>query len=202
MLDINLLLERGATYRDVVSGEVIFNEGTSATFYYQIVSGRVRWCNLLDNGKEVLHGIIEEGESFGELPIFDGDPYAATTIADIPCKLIRLRSESFMELMHERPDLLFEFSKLFVERLRYHYFLTNILSSNSPEYILENLIDYFNRKGKHICKKCNRLLMTRQQLANITGLRVETVIRAIKNMQREEKVEVVRGKVFLPSDGI
>ncbi len=202
MLDINLLLERGATYRDVVSGEVIFNEGASATFYYQIVSGRVRWSNLLDNGKEVLHGIIEEGESFGEFGIFDGDNYAATTIADTPCKLIRLRSESFLELMHERPDLLFEFNKLFAERLRYHYFLTNILSSNSPEYILENLIDYFNRKGKHICKKCNRLLMTRQQLANITGLRVETVIRAIKNMQREEKVEVVRGKVFLPSDGI
>lgn len=197
-----MLLERGATYRDVASGEVIFNEGANAAFYYQLVSGRVRWSNLLDNGKEVLHGIIEEGESFGELPVFDGDPYAATTIADTPCKLIRLRSESFMELMHERPDLLFEFSRLFVERLRYHYFLTNILSSNSPEYILENLIDYFNRKGKHICKKCNRLMLTRQQLANITGLRVETVIRAIKNMQRGEKVEVVKGKVFLPSDGI
>lgn len=202
MLEINLLLEKGATYREVAVGEVIFNEGANATFYYQIVSGRVRWSNLLDNGKEVLHGILEKGESFGEFGIFDGDNYAATTIADTPCKLIRLRSESFLDLMNERPELLFEFNKLFAERLRYHYFLTNILASNSPEYILEKLIDYFNRKGKHICRECNRLMLTRQQLANITGLRVETVIRTIKLMEREDKLDVVRGKVFLPADGI
>lgn len=202
MLDVSMLLERGAAYRDVAAGEVIFNEGTPANFYYQLVSGRIRWSNLLSNGKEILHKIVEKGESFGEFPIFDGGVYAASAIADSPCRVIRLRAESFLELLTENPELHFNFSKLFVERLRFHFFLVNTLSANSPEFILENLIDYFNQHGKYICKECNRLLLTRQQLANITGLRVETVIRAIKNMERKEKLSVVKGKVFIPADGL
>lgn len=202
MLDVSMLLERGAAYRDVAAGEVIFNEGTPANFYYQLVSGRIRWSNLLSNGKEILHKIVEKGESFGEFPIFDGGVYAASAIADSPCRVIRLRAESFLELLTENPELHFNFSKLFVERLRFHFFLVNTLSANSPEFILESLIDYFNQHGKYICKECNRLLLTRQQLANITGLRVETVIRAIKNMERKEKLSVVKGKVFIPADGL
>ena len=71
MLDINLLLDRGGSYRELHSGEVIFNQGTSAVFYHQLISGRVRWATLQDNGKEVLHSIVEPGESFGDLPVFD-----------------------------------------------------------------------------------------------------------------------------------
>ena len=202
MLEISLLLDNGASYRELTPGEIIFHEGSTPTFYYQIVSGKVRWSNFMANGKEVLHDILVPGESFGEFGIFDGNSYAATTIADTPCKLIRLRAEVFLGLMKQNPDLLIQFNKLFVKRLRFFYFLQNILSSNSPEYILENLIEYYNRNGKHICQECNRLFLTRQQLANISGLRVETVIRTIKNMEREAKVDVVRGKIFIPSDGI
>lgn len=202
MLDISLLLDKGATYREIAPGEMLFEEGSIASFYYQLISGRIRWANLLANGKEVLHRIVEPGESFGELPLFDGETYAASAIADAPGKVIRLRVESFHELLRERPEIHFAFSKLFVERLRFSFLLTNTLSANSPEFILETLIDYFNQKGKYICKECNRLLLTRQQLANITGLRVETVIRTIKNMQRDEKLNVIKGKVFIPADGL
>lgn len=202
MVNINMLIDKGATYRDVAAGEFIFNEGAPANFYYQLISGKVRWSNLLPNGKEVLHKMVEAGESFGEFPIFDGGAYASSAIADTPCRLLRLRTESFLELLTEHPALHFQFSKLFVERLRFHFFLLNTLSANSPEFILESLIDYFNQEGKYICKDCNRLMLTRQQLANMTGLRVETVIRAIKNMERQDKLNVVKGKVFIPADGL
>ena len=66
MIDINLLLEKGATYRHTEASEIIFNAGAPATFYYQLVSGRVRWSHFDDNGKEVLHKIVEAGEAFGE----------------------------------------------------------------------------------------------------------------------------------------
>lgn len=201
MLDINLLLEKGGSFRELSSGEIIFNQGTPAVFYYQLVSGRVRWADLLVNGREVLHSMVEPGESFGELPIFDGGVYAASAIAEVPSKVIRLRVESFIELLQEEPTLSTHFTKLFAKRLRYHFFLTHILSSNSPEFILKSLIDYYNEEGKYICNECKRLLLTRQQLANITGLRVETVIRTIKALQKESKLEVVRGKVFIPADG-
>jgi len=202
MLDINILLEKGDTFRELNAGEVVFNQGSSAIFYHQLISGRVRWATLHANGKEVLHSIVEPGESFGDLPVFHEGPYTASAIADVPSKLIRLRIESFHEILEEFPDLQVQFTQLFAARLRYHFFLTQTLSTNSPEYILKTLLEYFNQEHKYICQECHRLLLTRQQLANFTGLRVETVIRTIKNLQKNSQLEVIRGKVFIPADGL
>src|SRR5690606_32071498 len=202
MLDINLLLQKGATYRHAEMGETIFNEGAHATFYYQLVSGRVRWSNFGDSGKEVLHKIVEPGESFGEFPLFDGEPYVASAVADIPSVILRLSAASFHELLMEHPDILFAFTKTLVAHLRFNFFLLNALSKNHPHTVLSELIEYFNKQGMLICQDCNRLMITRQQLANMAGLRVETVIRAIKQLQQEDKLSIVKGKVFIPSDGI
>lgn len=201
MIDTDLLLEKGATYRHTEAGEIIFNEGAPATFYYQLVSGRVRWSHFDDNGKEVLHKIVEAGEAFGELPLFDGEPYGASAVADSPCSLLRLSTVSFHELLAERPDIHLAFTQSLVSHLRFKFFLFNALAKNNPQTVLVELIDYFNRHGKLICRDCNRLMVTRQQLANMLGLRVETVIRAIKQLQQEDKLCIVKGKVFVPADG-
>ena len=38
---------------------------------------------------------------------------------------------------------------------------------------------------------------TRQQIADMTGLRVETVIRTVKKLQREGKLEIRQHKIYL-----
>ncbi|SFS82895.1 Crp/Fnr family transcriptional regulator [Sphingobacterium wenxiniae] len=202
MIPVEILLEKGATYRKLDPGEVIFHEGTHASYYYQIVSGRVRWCNLLDDGREVLHKVVEPGDIFGELPLFDGEPYASSAIADTPAVLLRLRADTFHEILKENSAIHFAFSKSMVSDLRFKFMLTDIISRNCPEDIITQLIQYLNQEKKLICQECNRLMLTRQQLANMTGLRVETIIRAIKNMEKEERLSIVKGKVFVPADGI
>lgn len=202
MIPVELLLAKGATYRNVGAGDIIFNEGVSALFYYQLVSGRVRWATLTDDGREILHKVACAGESFGEFPLFDGGVYAASAIADTAASMLRLSVPKFLELLEEYPDILFKFSQKLISDLRFKFMLTNILSSHNPEEIVSRVIQYLNQEGKLICQECNRLMLTRQQLANMTGLRVETVIRAIKNMEREERLSIVKGKVFIPADGI
>ncbi len=202
MIPQHLLLQKGAAHRNASPGDVIFNEGAPAAYYYQLVSGRVRWCNITDDGKEILHKVVEAGESFGELPLFDGEPYAASAIADSPCTMLRLCVSSFHQLLRENPEIHFAFTKSLVQHLRFKFFLTDLLAENSPEAVITKLIGYFNRQGKFVCQDCNRLMLTRQQLANMTGLRVETIIRAIKQMEKDDRLSIVKGKVFIPADGI
>jgi CRP-like cAMP-binding protein len=38
---------------------------------------------------------------------------------------------------------------------------------------------------------------TRQQIADMTGLRVETVIRTVKQLQKEGKLEIMQHKIYL-----
>lgn len=54
MIDIDMLLAWGAAYKKLSAGEMIFREGTHSSFYYQLVSGKVRWVNINDDGKEFI----------------------------------------------------------------------------------------------------------------------------------------------------
>lgn len=196
MIDIDLLLACGAAYKKVSAGEVIFQEGANCLFYYQLVSGSVRWINVDDEGNEFIQTIIDEGECFGEIPLFDEGPYAATAIAEEDSVLIRLHRSSFNQLLKDSPDIHFAFSHLLAKRVRFKFLLLKALALNAPEARIATLIKYLKAENKNFCPKCNQLKLTRQQIADMTGLRVETVIRAMRNMHDKGELVIEKGKVY------
>lgn len=197
MLDIDLLITWGATFKKVKANEIIFKEGSQCNFYHQLVEGSVKWVNINEDGKEFLQTLIDPGESFGEIPLFDGEPYAATAIAVEDSLIIRLHQASFHQLIAESPNLHFKFSKLLCNRLRFKFHLLKEVAYHDPEKIIKALINFLKKNHKNICEKCNLVKLTRQQIADMTGLRVETVIRAMRHMHEKGDVRIERGKVFL-----
>ena len=196
MIDIDLLLAWGAAYKKVSAGEMIFREGGNCSFYYQLVSGKVRWVNINDEGREFIQTIIEPGECFGELPLFDDEAYAASAIADEDSVIIRLHKITFLQLIKENPEIHFAFSKLLTQRLRFKFLVLKELATHNPESSSSTLLSYFKEHKKNICTKCNRLKLTRQQIADMTGLRVETVIRTMRNMHSMGLLRIDKGKVY------
>ena len=91
-----LLLATGAKYLKVKKGEDVFQEMAPCRFFHQLVSGSVRWINIDDTGKEFIQAMVEPGESFGELPLFDNAPYAASAIANENSLILRLQKERFL----------------------------------------------------------------------------------------------------------
>lgn len=196
MININLLLAWGATYKKVNSGETIFREGQFCNYYYQLVSGNVKWINIDSEGHECIHSIIEPGESFGEFPLFDDGPYAASAIAESDSILIRLYKPTFLELLKENPNLLFDFTRMLTKRLRFKYSLIKSYASHNPETRITNLINQLKAENKNFCAECDLLKLTRQQIADMTGLRVETVIRTMRKMHEKGTIQISRGKVY------
>ena len=195
-IDIDTLLAWGAAYKKVAAGEIIFQEGAESSFYYQLVSGKVRWVNINNEGKEFIQAIIEPDECFGELPLFDDEPFAASAIADEDSVIIRLHKSIFHQLLKENPELHLEFTKLLTQRLRFKILILKELANHKPENSISTLLGYFKQTQKNICTKCNRLKLTRQQIADMTGLRVETVIRTMKSMQLKGNLQITKGKVY------
>lgn len=196
MIDVNLLLALGATFRDVAKGEIIFQEGSHCRFYHQLVSGSVRWVNTDDKGKEYIQSFIEPGESFGEFPLFDDGPYAASAIANEDAVVLRLKKETFLQLLKEEPSLHLHFDKKLVERLRFKFMLLRMLSNHTPEERVHNLLDFLKGNQKHICPNCHQIKLTRQQIADLCGLRVETVIRVVRRMHDEGQLLVENRKIY------
>jgi CRP/FNR family transcriptional regulator, cyclic AMP receptor protein len=196
MVDIDLLLAWGATYKKLDPGEIIFKEGAGCQFYMQLITGTVKWYNIDEEGKEYIQTILEAGECFGEIPLFDGGTYAATAVAESPTMIIRLSKPSFLHLIKDNPDIHFEFSKLLAKRVRFKFLLLKSVALQAPEARITTLISYLKKENKNICPECNQLNLTRQQIADMTGLRVETVIRTMRQMHEKGALTIERGKVY------
>jgi CRP/FNR family transcriptional regulator, cyclic AMP receptor protein len=201
MVDIDTLLCWGATYKRVRTGEIIFEEGTQGRYFHQLVEGRVRWINVDDEGREFIQKVIEEGESFGELPLLDDGPYVATAVADRDSILIRLPKEAFLQLLRENPPMMFAFTRLMTQRLRNKFVLLKEVACQDPERKVITVLNMY--KDDHPgadCPKCRkgiRVGLTRQEIADMVGLRVETVIRTIRRLNEKGVVEIMRGKVYV-----
>lgn len=196
MIDIDLLLDWGAAYKKVKASEIIFTEGHSCFFYYQLVSGKVRWVNINDEGRECLHLIAEPGECFGELPLFDDETYAATAIAEEDSVLLRLHKPTFLQLIGQHSDIHLAFTKLLSKRLRFKLSIIKSYAAHCPEHSIANLLNNLKAENKSFCGHCNQLKLTRQQIADMTGLRVETVIRTMRNMHDKGHLYIEKGKVY------
>jgi CRP/FNR family cyclic AMP-dependent transcriptional regulator len=197
MINTDILLAWGAAYKKLQPGEILFKEGTACNFYYQLISGQVRWINVDERGKEFLQSIILPGQCVGELGLFDNGLFAATAIADKECLLLRLHKQDFQQLLKAHQDIHFMFTKLLVKRLRFKFHLLKSLDNHEPEKIILLFISYLQQTGEHICGICNKIRLTRKQIAEMTSLRVETVIRVMRRLEIKQVLHIDKGKVYI-----
>ena len=148
IIDINTLLAWGAVYKKVRRSEIIFSEGNECSYYNQLVSGIVKWVNIDDDGKEYIQTMIEAGECFGELPLFDDGIYAASAIADEEVVLIRLRKSTFLQLIKENNEIHFAFTKLLAKRVRFKFLLLKSIAYHAPEARIATLLNYLKKENK------------------------------------------------------
>lgn len=71
------------------------------------------------------------------------------------------------------------------------------MASLNPSVRLKGLLDYLRSFHDEDCEQCFPVEFTRQQLANLVGLRVETVIRALKRWKKKAKLKFTTGKFYI-----
>jgi CRP-like cAMP-binding protein len=196
MIDPDLLLARGASYKRLIAGEILFAEGEPCEYYYQVVQGQIRWVNFNKEGDEYLQNVVGKGASIGELPLFDGGVYAATAIANQASKVLRLPKQDFHELLKDKPDIHFAFSRLLTERLRFKFFMLKEIATNDSEKIITALLGYLFNKKDHVCNVCNQVMLNRRQISEMTGLRVETVIRVMRHLNEKGIIQIRNRKAY------
>lgn len=194
MIPQDLLLEYGAKEITVLKSEVLFSEGTRAEFYYQIISGEIKMYNLTELGKEFVQGIFGATKSFGEPPLLGGFNYPAGASATQESILLRLSKTAFIKLLKVNPDIHLEFTSLLCKRLAYKAMIAKEVSIHPPEHRIITLLDYL--KAQHGSKELI-INLTRQQIAELTGLRVETVIRSIKKLEAQKILRLDKHKIIM-----
>lgn len=193
---IDLLITYGATYKKVKKRQIIFYEGDPAIYYYQVISGKVKMCNGVTEDNELIQGIFEKNQSFGEPPLFLNDKYPASAIACENTQLIRLTKDDFFVLLNDNPFLQMLFLQTFAKRLKYKSLTGKYIVCNNTETRILNILK-LNISPSIDANKLKKIDLTRQEVADLCGLRVETVIRALKKMEASDLLSIIEGKVYL-----
>lgn len=197
MIAIEVLEKYGALKRSFDKSEIIFEEGNLPTHYYQIISGEIKMSNYNDDGREFIQGIFYKDQSFGEPPLFLNQKYPANAIVVEDAEILLLPKNNFMKLLEENPTVSIKIIENLAQRLYYKSIMAAEMSTQEPEHRVLKLIDhgivYFNFK-----KEENGYLInfTRQQIGDLTGLRVETVIRTIKALEKKGILKIINRKVY------
>lgn len=196
LIDTTLLLEYGAIEEHFKPSEIIFTEGSSPKFYYQMTSGRVKLNHIDDTGREFIQTILTTGQSVCELMLFIDEMYPVNAIAQTQSTIMKIPKKNFFEMLDDHPKISLDINKFLAERLFQKFLILQNNSSLNPEVRLKGILNYL--KSFHHTKEAFafEVLLTRQDLASLTGLRTETVIRTIKKMEKKNMLQIVNGKIL------
>lgn len=186
----------GAITRRYKPSEIIFSEGDIPNYYYQIIEGDVKLNNYNDDGKEIIQTLLENGQSIGESLLFMDKLYPINAIALSHCSVLRLPKKVFLDLMKLYPDICLDMNKVLSQRLYFKIIMTQNMSSQNPTAKLKVLMDYLKSFQKEQSPYSFMIPLTRQQMASLTGLCVETAIRTIKGMERDKIVRIENRKIL------
>lgn len=186
IIDEDLLLVNGAVYENYPAKETIYEMGGIPHYYFQIVTGTVELNDYYEDGKEFTLNIIFEGQSFGESLLFGDKNYPMNAIARTDCKILKLPKSSFLNMLSENMELIFTMFRYLSDRLFYKYIMLFSNSAIDPVLKIKSLLDYYKENSLKQSSYLYQVPLTRQQIANLTGLRVETVIRTIKKMAADD----------------
>lgn len=194
-LDIteNFIKETNAEIKKHEKNSLIINEGSSSLYFYYLLEGELSVYNLTPEGKEFLQHKVRENNFFGEPAVLLEKPFPGTVeVTSEFAKILRIKRENFLQYLKNNPDWSLEFTKSIAEKsIIKSNSLKNIVFLNPEDRIIKQLNDYKEGKDEKII-----IELTRKELSNMTGLRIETIIRTIKKMEKDGKLQIVNGKVF------
>lgn len=193
-IDSNFLIGKGAVLKKYKNGNIIFFENDEANYYYQVISGKVKMVNLNEDGKEYIQGLFAAGCSFGEPPMLIKKPYPCTAISIGESTVLKLRRDMFLNILKESPETCQQFLIILAKRIYGKSKSAGNIINHSPE---DKILGFLRNEKAKLSLSKEKILFpfTRQEIANSTGLRVETVIRTIVKMKEANKLEIINRKI-------
>ncbi|MFZ4668398.1 MAG: Crp/Fnr family transcriptional regulator [Microthrixaceae bacterium] len=167
-------IAEAAEVLDLVRGDVLFEEGSEADACFVVVSGRIAISNRAPDGRESMVALMEDGDLFGEMGLFDGMGRSAEARALESSEAIRIPYDALRAIWDDRPDLLWSVVRLLSQRIR-----------STDEALADAFfLDVTGRTAKHLLDLAGdrdsfEIPITQEELAGLVGASRERVNKAI-----------------------
>jgi CRP/FNR family cyclic AMP-dependent transcriptional regulator len=170
---------RSAERRELRRGDVLFAEGDDPAELFVVTAGRIAIANRSIDGRESVVALMEQGDLFGEMPLFDGLGRSAAARALEPSEVISIPYAPLRQLYETQPTLLWHVVALMARRLR----AMDVTLADSV------FLDVTGRTAKRLLELAGEgdefvIPVTQEELAGMVGASRERVNKAIASFVR------------------
>ena len=178
-------------------GQNIFVEGTIPNGIYYLTKGKIKKYKSDQDGKEQIIYVCNEGELLGYQALLCGEPYSDSAAALEESLVSFIAKKDFLEIL-DRSTVL---SKKLLINLSHEFgVLINSIATFAHKSVRERLAlsllilkDKYKIKGEE--NKPVEIILPREDLANIIGVALETLVRLLHNFKDEGLIETEGRKI-------
>lgn len=168
-------------------GETIFNEGDTAEFAYRVVSGAVRLCKHMSDGRRQIAQFMLPGDYFSFVDM-DEHSFTAEAVCDVVLACYPQRQIS--RLTEEKLSVRRFFGSLLSQRVKdVQNHLVMLGRQTAKEKVASFLVLLIDRQDAVDGSRID-VPMSRQDIADFLGLTIETVCRVLSGMKREKLIDI------------
>jgi CRP/FNR family transcriptional regulator, nitrogen fixation regulation protein len=160
----------------------IYDENEAADYVYKVVSGAVRVCKILNDGRRQIEAFYLPGDIFG-LETDDEHHCSAEAINDSTVLIVE--RDTLFALANRDCEVareLWSFTARELQRMRDHMFL---LTRTAQERVAAFLLDLARRLAS---VETVEVPMSRQDIADYLGLTIETVSRTLTQLEGQAAI--------------
>jgi len=172
--------------------EVVLLEGESAANLYFVASGAVKVFKTSAEGKEQILSIVRPGESFNDVPIFDGGPNLASARTMGPVLLYGIKKNDMEAILQDHPQIAWNVIKVLARRVRH---LVSLVEDLSFRHVISRVAKIL---FEHIGGEMGRgPRLTQQEMAAMAGTAREVVGRSLKALEEEGAIKLDRHRIVI-----
>ncbi|MBW1805987.1 MAG: Crp/Fnr family transcriptional regulator [Deltaproteobacteria bacterium] len=169
-------------------GEIIFSDGDGANGLYLVAEGMVKIFKVSSDGKEQILHIFGPGEPFGEVPVFSGQRFPASSEGLTKTRILFLPRNTFVEYISANPSLALNMLAVLSLRLRQFAIQIENLSLKEVPARLATYLIYLSDEQEN--EDSVTLGISKGQLASLLGTIPETLSRIFARMNSQKLIEV------------
>jgi len=174
--------------------EFVFWEDGTPEWFYVIAEGRIKVIKHSTSGKDLIVAFFNSGEIFGEVAVFENKAYPASAQVVEKVSLIGFKRDDFLRFLNEHPQVALKIINMLSGRLREAQGrIRDLAGERVQQRLARTLIMLSSKLGK-------TLPFTREEIADMSGMTTETVIRQMSNLKDRDIISSNRGEIEIIND--
>src|ERR1700722_167356 len=176
--------------------QMVYAEGQRPKAVYYIMSGKIKIFKSSIDGKELITNVLGSGDFFGYTYILENVNYSENAHVLDDAQLMLIPKEDFLALTTNDTQIAKQFIKMITKNiLDKEESLVNLAYNSLRRKVAYALMQVLDKYKKE--QNLNEIAeLSRENLAKITGVATESLIRTLADFKSEKLIDLETGKII------